>query len=364
MKIKTFGPVDERSLEAARALHGRRRRRLRRAVRRPSPRLQPADRRRDRLRGLRVAVGCRLRHRLRQQGGLHRADAGRPRGARRRRADHARDHASGSRSAWASRPRSAADHPVLDKIRSGRVRSRSASSRRTPSQPARHGRIRQPLRQPDGGRAGPRSGSASTSARAASATRPRRASSRSRRDCRSTAAPPRARWTRRRCCSRSAPSSATRTSRRWSWPASTPTPAATWSSPRCSRSSAPRRSTRCTTTTTSPGARSTVGRTYWVIRKGCTPARPGQEGFVGGSMGDDSVILEGVESDEAERVAVLDRPRRRPGDEPHAGRGQGPPAQALGVRPPRLRPRVRPRRRQRDNPARSAASAPSTPTRA
>jgi len=38
------------------------------------------------------------------------------------------------------------------------------------------------------------------------------------------------------------------------------------------------------------------GRTFWVIRKGCTPARPGQEGFVGGSMGDDSVILEGVES--------------------------------------------------------------------
>ncbi|MGO9901945.1 MAG: RtcB family protein [Solirubrobacteraceae bacterium] len=42
------------------------------------------------------------------------------------------------------------------------------------------------------------------------------------------------------------------------------------------------------------------GRTYWVIRKGCTPARPGQEGFVGGSMGDDSVILEGVQSPEAE----------------------------------------------------------------
>ena len=43
------------------------------------------------------------------------------------------------------------------------------------------------------------------------------------------------------------------------------------------------------------------GRTYWVIRKGCTPARPGQEGFVGGSMGDDSVILEGVAGDEAEQ---------------------------------------------------------------
>jgi len=42
-----------------------------------------------------------------------------------------------------------------------------------------------------------------------------------------------------------------------------------------------------------------LGRTYWVIRKGCTPARPGQEGFVGGSMGDDSVILEGVDSGEA-----------------------------------------------------------------
>jgi tRNA-splicing ligase RtcB len=37
----------------------------------------------------------------------------------------------------------------------------------------------------------------------------------------------------------------------------------------------------------------------WVIRKGATPAFPGQRGFVGGSMGDVSVILEGVESAEA-----------------------------------------------------------------
>ena len=44
------------------------------------------------------------------------------------------------------------------------------------------------------------------------------------------------------------------------------------------------------------------GRTYWVVRKGCTPARPGQEGFVGGSMGDESVILEGVESAENEEA--------------------------------------------------------------
>jgi tRNA-splicing ligase RtcB (3'-phosphate/5'-hydroxy nucleic acid ligase) len=44
------------------------------------------------------------------------------------------------------------------------------------------------------------------------------------------------------------------------------------------------------------------GRTYWVIRKGCTPARPGQEGFVGGSMGEDSVVLEGVGSPENEEA--------------------------------------------------------------
>jgi tRNA-splicing ligase RtcB (3'-phosphate/5'-hydroxy nucleic acid ligase) len=42
------------------------------------------------------------------------------------------------------------------------------------------------------------------------------------------------------------------------------------------------------------------GRSYWVIRKGCTPARPGQEGLVGGSMGDESVILEGIGGPEAE----------------------------------------------------------------
>jgi tRNA-splicing ligase RtcB len=43
-----------------------------------------------------------------------------------------------------------------------------------------------------------------------------------------------------------------------------------------------------------------AGRDYWVVRKGCTPAWPGQEGFVGGSMGEPSVVLEGVASDEAQ----------------------------------------------------------------
>lgn len=41
------------------------------------------------------------------------------------------------------------------------------------------------------------------------------------------------------------------------------------------------------------------GEDLWVVRKGATPAFPGQKGFVGGSMGDISVILEGVESEEA-----------------------------------------------------------------
>jgi len=41
------------------------------------------------------------------------------------------------------------------------------------------------------------------------------------------------------------------------------------------------------------------GQELWVVRKGATPAFPGQKGFVGGSMGDQSVILEGVENDEA-----------------------------------------------------------------
>lgn len=32
---------------------------------------------------------------------------------------------------------------------------------------------------------------------------------------------------------------------------------------------------------------------FWVVRKGCTPAFPGQRGFVGATMGEDAVILEG-----------------------------------------------------------------------
>ena len=41
------------------------------------------------------------------------------------------------------------------------------------------------------------------------------------------------------------------------------------------------------------------GKQLFVVRKGATPAFPGQRGFVGGSMGDDAVIIEGVDGPEA-----------------------------------------------------------------
>ena len=40
------------------------------------------------------------------------------------------------------------------------------------------------------------------------------------------------------------------------------------------------------------------GESFYVVRKGATPAFPGQKGFVGGSMGDDAVIIQGVTSDQ------------------------------------------------------------------
>src|SRR5438045_2018975 len=40
------------------------------------------------------------------------------------------------------------------------------------------------------------------------------------------------------------------------------------------------------------------GERFYVVRKGATPAFPGQKGFVGGSMGDDAVIIQGVASDQ------------------------------------------------------------------
>ena len=41
------------------------------------------------------------------------------------------------------------------------------------------------------------------------------------------------------------------------------------------------------------------GEKLWVVRKGATPAFPGQKGFIGGSMGDISAIVEGIANDQA-----------------------------------------------------------------
>jgi tRNA-splicing ligase RtcB len=49
------------------------------------------------------------------------------------------------------------------------------------------------------------------------------------------------------------------------------------------------------------------GEKLWVVRKGATPALPGQKGFVGASMGEPSVIIEGVDSEES-RVALRSAP--------------------------------------------------------
>lgn len=39
------------------------------------------------------------------------------------------------------------------------------------------------------------------------------------------------------------------------------------------------------------------GKALWVVRKGATPAFPGQRGFIGGTMGEQSVIVEGIENE-------------------------------------------------------------------
>jgi tRNA-splicing ligase RtcB (3'-phosphate/5'-hydroxy nucleic acid ligase) len=50
------------------------------------------------------------------------------------------------------------------------------------------------------------------------------------------------------------------------------------------------------------GKKNHDGQDYWVVRKGATPAFPGQRGFVGGSMGDISVIIKGVDSPKAKEA--------------------------------------------------------------
>jgi tRNA-splicing ligase RtcB len=44
------------------------------------------------------------------------------------------------------------------------------------------------------------------------------------------------------------------------------------------------------------------GENYWVIRKGCTPAFPGQQSFIGSTMGEESVIVEGIDNKESRKA--------------------------------------------------------------
>ena len=43
------------------------------------------------------------------------------------------------------------------------------------------------------------------------------------------------------------------------------------------------------------------GKKLWVIRKGCTPAFPGQLSFIGSTMAGESVIVEGIDNDESKK---------------------------------------------------------------
>lgn len=82
------------------------------------------------------------------------------------------------------------------------------------------------------------------------------------------------------------------------------------------------------------------GEEYIVVRKGATPAFPGQKGFIGGSMGDDAVIVEGTPKDEADE-ATRDLQRRALFSTVH-GAGRVMSRTAAAGRRPRGRRRGRP----------------------
>ena len=83
-----------------------------------------------------------------------------------------------------------------------------------------------------------------------------------------------------------------------------------------------------------------VGSTYWVVRKGCTPAWPGQEGFV--RLDGRRVRHPRGSRRRRQRCgALLDGARRRTHHEPLSGSGPSAPPEALGLPEPRLCPHVR-----------------------
>jgi tRNA-splicing ligase RtcB (3'-phosphate/5'-hydroxy nucleic acid ligase) len=49
------------------------------------------------------------------------------------------------------------------------------------------------------------------------------------------------------------------------------------------------------------------GEDYIVVRKGATPAFPGQKGFVGGSMGDDAVIVRGADPEPGSELEAIQK---------------------------------------------------------
>ena len=83
----------------------------------------------------------------------------------------------------------------------------------------------------------------------------------------------RARWTRRRCCSRSAPSSASRTSRRWSSPGEYAYAGRDVVVDKVLEILGAEAAHEVHNHHNFAWREEHFGRTYWVIRKGCTPAR-------------------------------------------------------------------------------------------
>jgi len=49
------------------------------------------------------------------------------------------------------------------------------------------------------------------------------------------------------------------------------------------------------------------GEEYMVVRKGATPAFPGQRGFIGGSMGDDAVIVQGARAEPGSELDTIQK---------------------------------------------------------
>ena len=84
------------------------------------------------------------------------------------------------------------------------------------------------------------------------------------------------------------------------------------------------------------------GKEVIVVRKGATPAFPGQKGFIGGSMGDDAVIVRGTDApgtptEAVQRAALYSTVHGRPRHVAHAGGRQ---AELADRQDPQARRRV------------------------